>query len=305
MDADFTAVGAIDQHFPNGRRQLAKRRIQTETVGLGQRSEQRVRKALRIRRALPSHHGDAALVQRQRRIRDHQVRIKFHLVSESRAFRAGAVRIVERETPGLDFLDADAAVRAGEIRAEGDRAAVHRVDQKQPVCQSQHGFDGIRKSFFDARLHNQPVNDNLNIVLLILVELDLFGQLILIPVHHHTDIAALLRLLEGLLMAALPSSHNRRQQLDPRPLRQRHDLVHHLVHALPPDLPSAVRAVGHADPGVKQPEVVVDLRHRPHRGTGVPVGRLLVDGNRGRKPLDALDVRLFHLPEELSCVGGQ
>ena len=57
-----------------------------------------------------------------------------------------------------------------------------------------------------------------------------------------------------------------------------------------------------ADSGVEQAQIVVNLRHRTDGRTRIAVGRLLVDGNRWRKPLDVLYVRFFHLAEELSRV---
>ena len=51
--------------------------------------------------------------------------------------------------------------------------------------------------------------------------------------------------------------------------------------------------------------VVVDLRHGAHGRPGIAVGRLLVDGDGGGQALDVLHIRLFHLAQELSGVGGQ
>jgi len=61
--------------------------------------------------------------------------------------------------------------------------------------------------------------------------------------------------------------------------------------------------VGPAHPGEEQPEIVVDLRDRPHGGAGVLAGGLLLDGDRGRQPLDEVHVRLVHLLQELAGVG--
>jgi len=60
-----------------------------------------------------------------------------------------------------------------------------------------------------------------------------------------------------------------------------------------------------AGPGVEQPEVVIDLGDRPHRGPRVARGGLLVDGDRRRQALDEVDVGLVHLAEELPGVRRQ
>jgi hypothetical protein len=54
---------------------------------------------------------------------------------------------------------------------------------------------------------------------------------------------------------------------------------------------------------VQQLEVVVQLRHRPHRRAGRAHRVGLVDGDRGRDALDAVHLRLVHAIEELPRVG--
>ncbi len=62
---------------------------------------------------------------------------------------------------------------------------------------------------------------------------------------------------------------------------------------------------GHADAGVEQPEVVVDLGDRADRGARVARGALLVDGDGRREALDEVHVGLVHLAQELAGVGRQ
>ncbi len=63
--------------------------------------------------------------------------------------------------------------------------------------------------------------------------------------------------------------------------------------------------MGDTGSGVQKPHIVVDLRHGAHRRTWVPVGGFLVDGDRRGQALDALHIRLLHLPQELAGVGGE
>ena len=60
---------------------------------------------------------------------------------------------------------------------------------------------------------------------------------------------------------------------------------------------------GVPDAGVEQPQVVVDLGDGADRRTRVAGGRLLVDGDGGRKALDEVHVGLVHLAQELAGVG--
>ncbi len=88
------------------------------------------------------------------------------------------------------------------------------------------------------------------------------------------------------------------------PFRQRQHLVDDLLDALALDR-VAVRAMRDADPREQQPQVVVDLGDRADRRARVAAGALLVDRDRRRQPVDLVDVRLLHLPEELPGVRAQ
>ena len=139
-------------------------------------------------------------------------------------------------------------------------------------------------------------------MLVVLREADLLGQVADLAVDPRPDEPLLRELLEQLLVLALAAPDDRCEDLEPRPLRELEDLVDDLLRRLASDRPSALRAVGVADPRVQHPEVVVDLGDRPDRRTGILRRRLLVDRDRRREPLDEVDVRLLHLPEELARV---
>ena len=94
-----------------------------------------------------------------------------------------------------------------------------------------------------------------------------------------------------------------REELDARPLGQLHDLIDDLIARLRAHLAAATVAVRLADARVEQPQIVVDLGDRPDGRARIARGRLLVDRDRRREPLDVVDVRLLHLPQELASVG--
>ena len=106
-------------------------------------------------------------------------------------------------------------------------------------------------------------------------------------------------------MPSLPSADNRRQKLELCSLFKLHDPVCHLVYSLPADRFPTLRAVRNPDPGVQQTEVVVNFCHRTYCGSGISVGGFLVDGNSGGQTFNTVYIRLFHLSEKLSCIGGQ
>ena len=144
-------------------------------------------------------------------------------------------------------------------------------------------------------LHDQTVHHDLNMVLFILVELDLFRQIIDAAVCAHARIAAAPCIVEDLDMLALFSAHDGGQNLKARALRQLHDLIDDLIDRLAFDFLAAFRAVRHAAARPKKAQVVIDFRHRADRGAGVFAGGLLVDRNGGRQTVDGIDVGLVHL----------
>ena len=137
----------------------------------------------------------------------------------------------------------------------------------------------------------------------VLFELDVLLEIVDDSVDLDARKAALAEVRHLPDVFALPPAHDGRFKQDLAARGQLHDAVGDLVHRLTADLPSALGAVRHAHAREQEAEIVVDLRHRAHRGAGVVRGRLLVDGDGGRKPVDALHVRLFHHAEELPGVG--
>jgi hypothetical protein len=77
------------------------------------------------------------------------------------------------------------------------------------------------------------------------------------------------------------------------------------LHRLARDPAAALVAMRLPDPREEEPQVVVDLGDGADGGSGVLRGGLLLDGDGGGEPLDALDVGLPHLLEELPGVGRQ
>ena len=136
--------------------------------------QDRPRKASRLRAGLPAEDDDCSLVNTQGLIRDHQILIKFHLISQTETVRAGAERVIKGEASRLHLLDTDPAVRAGKALAEVDRLTASYIHDHQTIGQLHHCLYGVRQTFLDPRLHNETVHNDLNIVLDVLLQRDLF-----------------------------------------------------------------------------------------------------------------------------------
>ena len=124
-------------------------------------------------------------------------------------------------------------------------------------------------------------------------------------VNAHAHIPALARVLQHLVVLAFLGADHRGEHLQARAFRIRAYRVHHLIHALPADFTPALRAVRNAGTRPEQTIVVMDLRHRAHRGPGVAARGLLVNGNGRAQALNGVHVRLVHLSQELPGIAGQ
>ena len=137
----------------------------------------------------------------------------------------------------------------------------------------------------------------------ILVQIDRLGQIIEIAVYANTDIAASARVLKDLGVLALLAADDRGEDLELCPFGERRYLIDNLIDGLLTDLLAALRTVRCADTRPEQAEVIVDLRHGANGRARVPARRFLVDGDGGRKAVDIVHIRLFHLAEEHAGIG--
>ena len=196
-------------------------------------------------------------------------------------------------------------IRSGDVTSPviGRARAPRRLDL--PVGQRHRGLHGVGQALAQVRAHHEPVHDDRDVVLVLLVELDRVVELAHLAVDLHPREALAAQLLEQLPVLALAAAHDRREHHEPRALLEGHHVVDDLLRRLALDLTAADVAVRLADPRPEQAQVVVDLGHRPDRGPRVARGGLLVDRDRRRQALDRVDVGLVHLAEELAGVRGQ
>ncbi len=191
------------------------------------------------------------------------------------------------------------------LRVGGALARIDAVDDDEPFRELRGGLDRLRQPRAQVVLHHEPVDDDLDRVLELLVERRRLVERVLLAVDLDAREALVAQLLEQLAVLALAVADDRRVDREARAVRQREDLLDDRVDRLPGDRAPADRAVRAADARVEQAQVVVDLGHRADRRARVPRGRLLVDRDRGAEAVDRVDVRLLHHLQELARVGGQ
>ena len=108
--------------------------------------------------------------------------------------------------------------------------------------------------------------------------------------------------LEHLRVLPLAAADQGGQDHHPRALGPRQQRVEDLLGRLLADRRAALVAGGLAQPGVQQPQVVVDLGDRGHRAPRIVAAGPLVDRNRRLQALDQVDVGPFELVQELPGV---
>ena len=302
-------VAALENRLARLGRQLAPRRVDVEAQRVAQPGQHpgEVLGGLAHR---PRRHR--ALGQRQIRVGDDEVGVDLLADAQAGALGAGAVGRVERERPRLQVVDGQrVAVGAGQLLGEpllAVRRIVVVVDELQhhdAVGQAQRGLHRVGQPLLGGGLDRQPVDDHLDVVLLLLLQLRRVGQ----RMHHAVDpdpaVALRVQLVEQVDELALAGAHHRGEHLEPGALVHGEHLVDDLLRRLPGDPLTADRAVRGARPRVQQAQVVVDLGDGADGRSRVAVGGLLVDGHRRRQTLDEVDVRLVHLTEELPRVRRQ
>ncbi len=305
-DVQPIAVRAVQEQVLLVLRQVEPGLVEVDLVALGDR----LRDLLVVARRPARPRQDRALVERERRVRHHEVRVDLHLRAEPGAARACAVRRVERERARLELRHREPAVQAGEllgVRRGRDLSAVarHGHDLDDPVGERDRGLHRVGQALAQVAPHHQPVDHDRDVVLELLVEHDLLFQQPQLAVDLHAGEALGAQLVELLAVLALAAAHDRCHDHEPLAVVHRHDLVDDLLGRLGGDLAPAVEAERLADARPQQPQVVVDLRDRADRRPRVARRRLLVDRDRRRQALDRVHVRLVHLPEELARVRAQ
>ncbi len=175
----------------------------------------------------------------------------------------------------------------------------------RPSASGHRGLDRVGQSLAHVGAHDQAVDDDRDVVLVLLVEVELLLELADLAVHLDAREAFRAQLLEQLAVLALAPAHHRREHHEARALLERHHVIDDLLGRLPGDRPPADVAVRLAHPRPQQAQVVVDLGHRADGRARVARGRLLVDRDGRRQALDRVDVGLVHLAEELARVRGQ
>ena len=146
---------------------------------------------------------------------------------------AGAVGRVEGEVARGQLLEGAVAVGAGQVLGEGegvvglavvgaaDRLAValHELHLGHAVGQAEGRLERVGEAALEAVAHDEPVDDDLDGVLLVAGQVDLVGELVDLAVDPGPGVALGGEVGEERLVGALAAAHDRGQHLEAGALR--------------------------------------------------------------------------------------
>ena len=197
------------------------------------------------------------------------------------------------------------AVRAGKVLAVHVFRSINFCYQYQSFPPLSSGFHGIRQAAFNALLNHQAVDHYIDVMLLGFLKVYVFIQGSYHAVHANPRETFLAKLVKDGLMFPLLAPNHRGYNQYLCPFWEGHYIIRHLLNGLLTNRFPTLRAMSMAYPGKEQAQVVIDFRNRPHCRPRVARGGLLVDGNSWGQALYIVHVRLIHLAQELTSIGGQ
>ncbi len=316
-DAHLVLARGVEQILEMVRRQVAHRHVRSEAAC--PRDALHHLAVPRVGDGHPRPGHDGALGDGEAAIGDQPVGVELEADAQAGTRRAGAVRRVEREAAGLQLVDGGPVDGTREALAEAlllegarvgrrdhDHAfpqaegCLHRVGQAR--CIRVRVVGPVRTPIVIRVAHDDPIDDDLDGVALVAVQRGRLVQVVQVPIDADAHEALAACRLEDSVALRLAVLDEGTEDEQPRAVREAQDAVHDLLHRLALDL-VAERAMRVTDPREQQAQMVVDLGDRAHGRTRVAAGALLVDGDGRAQPVDLIDVRLLHLPQELARVG--
>ncbi|MBA7686103.1 hypothetical protein ES703_94542 [subsurface metagenome] len=116
-------------------------------------------------------------------------------------------------------------------------------------------------------------------MLLVLIKLNLFSQVIDMPINSNPHIARLAQIIKHHLILTLTVLNQRCHNHDTAIFRKSLNSINNLLHGLHGNLSPALRAMGVTNPGKKQPQVIINFGYRAYCRPWIATGTFLVNGN--------------------------
>ena len=228
--------------------------------------------------AVPRPQG--AVLNAPRLVGDHPRGIHHPSPAQAVAGGTGPLGAVEGERARGELRHRDVAAGAGEVLAQEPLAAALDGDQDDAAGESQGLLQARAQAIAGVGAQREPVHQHVDPVDPAGVERDAVRQADGRAVDPRALEPGGARGGELLAEATLPPARDRGRDDRHRARRLLEQARGHLVRALRGDRLAAPGAVGPAERREEDPQVIVDLADRPHRGAGVGHGRALLDRDR-------------------------
>ena len=177
------------------------------------------------------------------------------------------------------------------------------MDEYLTGCKLEGGLQGIGKAVAKVRPGDEAVNDDLDVMDALGVYLGNLINGVDGAVNPDAGESSGAGVINDRLALTLASAPDRGKQDQARAGGQGGDGVNHLRDGLRLDATTALGAVGNTDAGVEEAQVIVDFGDGADGRSWVARYGLLVDGDGGRKSINAVDIGLVKLAKELAGVG--
>src|SRR5207302_2037246 len=160
----------------------------------------------------------------------------------------------------------------------------------------------------DSLLDEKTINHNFDGVVLALIQRGEIVHRIELAVDANTDVAILAKFFEFLAIRAFAAANDGREDHDTVVGLREFTLKNGLndgFTGLARDGIAAIGTMRHANGSVDDAKVIVNFSDGADGGARRTRSCFLFDGDGRRKTLDDVDIRTFHLIEELARVGGK
>ncbi len=218
------------------------------------------------------------------------------------ALGASAIRAVKRKAARRNLLQADAAFGARELLRKQQFLLVDNIHGDGAGAFAQRGLHRVIQPFFDTRFNYEPIDHNFDRVGFVAIHLNIVCDFIDFTVHPDSYEAFFAHLFDKFTILTFFAANQRREDLYPAALRQRHYRVDHLFNGLLGDLAATLWTVWVSNAGKQQTQVVIYLSNRADGGARVTSCGFLIYRNRRGQASDVFHIRLIHLPKKLARV---
>ncbi len=147
---------------------------------------------------------------------------------------------------------------------------IDHVHDERTITELQRVFNGFSQSRSNRRRNSESIHDNLNAVPDVTGQLRGIRQSHDLTVHAGPCISLPDHVIEQIAVFALLPANNRAKDQHMRPGRQLENPRDDLLPCLRADRLTAARAVLSSRPGEQHTEIIMDLRDRPDRASGIP-----------------------------------